>query len=482
MPSWVFWAIVLILGLPISVLILSEVHLRLVRRHSPLAGPINRIRIFLLPLVGLLVLLTLAAQLPREDNGVRIVATFVGLGVVTTALSILNAVLFGNARQGTWRERLPSIFVDLGRLILVVAGAAVVASAVWGFDVGGLFAALGVGSIVIGLALQTAIGGVVSGLLLLFEQPFTIGDTLDVGGVTGKVVEMNWRSTHINTGSGIQIVPNATIAAASFTNFSRPTAAHDLVLSSTFATSDPPHKVTRTLLRVANDIPSLRQDAVPTVRVVGGGTYETKLPLEVASASALAESQFKLWLWYAARRDELSQGGNAFVQYPQDEVAAALRAMTATLSLTDDDIEEIAAVSEIEEYGDGEHIKRYGEVPPRLGYVLDGLVRVTTRTPDGADMDVATYDRGDVLGVSGVLREPSLVNCVAVEVVQVLHIPFDAVDRLVATRPNVARRLNALVSAREQQRQDALGAAEATVGAAAVSAVPLSNRAFAPLR
>ena len=456
MLGWEFWSLAIIIGLPICVLVLSEIHLRLRRRDSPLAAPLNRIRVLLLPLVALLLLLTQAAEVPAENNGVRIVATFVGIGVVTSTLAVLNAILFGQARPGTWRERLPSIFVDLGRLILIVAGAAIVASAVWGFDVGGLFAALGVGSIVIGLALQGAIGSVVSGLLLLFEQPFTIGDTLTVGTVTGRVVEMNWRSTHINTGSGVQIIPNATIAAASFTNLSRPTSAHDQIVSSKFAATDHPHQVMTTLLAVARDIPNLRPDTAPTVRMTGDGLYQTTLPLQTASVAAAAESQFLTWLWYAARRDELDLGGVPFVQLPQSEVAEALRTMTTTLGLTESDIEEISAVSEIEEYGQGEHIKRIGVVPPRLGYVLEGYVRVTTLTSDGAEIDVATYDRGEILGVSGVLREPSLVSCVAAGVVQVLHIPYDAVDRLVARRPAVARRLNQLVSTREEQRQEAL--------------------------
>ena len=202
-------------------------HLRLDRRNSPLAGVVNRFRLLLVPATGLLVLLTQAAEVDSDNDGVQIVATVVGVLAVSIALGGLNAVLFVGAAQGTWRERLPGIFVDLGRLVLVVTGAALVASFVWGLDVGGWFATLGVASIVIGLALQTAIGGVVSGLLLLFEQPFKIGDTLEAEGVTGTVVEMNWRSTHIDTGSGIMIIPNATLSGASFANFSRPSPAHD---------------------------------------------------------------------------------------------------------------------------------------------------------------------------------------------------------------------------------------------------------------
>ena len=93
-----------------------------------------------------------------------------------------NVALFANARAGSWRERIPKIFIEIARLILVIVGLALLFRLVWGADVGGVFAALGVTSIVIGLALQNAVGGVISGLLLLFEQPFKIGDWLTVGG------------------------------------------------------------------------------------------------------------------------------------------------------------------------------------------------------------------------------------------------------------------------------------------------------------
>ena len=61
MAGWEFWSIALIIGLPVCVLVMSEIQLRLRRRDSPLAAPVNRIRILLLPLVGLLLLLTQAA-------------------------------------------------------------------------------------------------------------------------------------------------------------------------------------------------------------------------------------------------------------------------------------------------------------------------------------------------------------------------------------------------------------------------------------
>ena len=54
---------------------------------------------------------------------------------------------------------------------------------VWDADVAGVFAALGVTSIVVGLALQNAVGSIVSGLFLIFEAPFELGDWIETGGI-----------------------------------------------------------------------------------------------------------------------------------------------------------------------------------------------------------------------------------------------------------------------------------------------------------
>ena len=75
----------------------------------------------------------------------------------------------------------------------------VIYSNVWGREVQGALTALGVGSVVIGLALQEPLGNIVSGLMLLFERPLKVGDWVSAEGVTGKVIEINWRSVHILT-------------------------------------------------------------------------------------------------------------------------------------------------------------------------------------------------------------------------------------------------------------------------------------------
>ena len=167
---WFGWALAVVIGFPVLLVILTESHTALVRRGSALAKPVSLLRNYVLPAGALLVLLTRAGDVSAEATPVRIIATVFGFVVLLMLLAGINAALFSNAERGSWQQRIPSIFVDIVRLVLIIAGLAVLFSFVWDADVAGLFTALGVTSIVLGLALQNAVGSVISGLLLLFEQ------------------------------------------------------------------------------------------------------------------------------------------------------------------------------------------------------------------------------------------------------------------------------------------------------------------------
>ena len=179
-------------------------------------------------------------QVSGEATPVRVVATVFGFVVLVLLLSGLNATLFQGAPEGTWRKRIPSIFLDVARFALIAVGVGLVFAYVWGANVGGLFTALGISSIVLGLALQNSVGQIISGLLVLFEQPFQLGDWIDTPSARGRVVEVNWRATHIDTGSGLQIMPNSVLAAASFTNLKSAAGAHSLTVTTLFSLDDPP--------------------------------------------------------------------------------------------------------------------------------------------------------------------------------------------------------------------------------------------------
>ncbi len=79
-----------------------------------------------------------------DATPVRIVATVFGFVVLILLLSGFNATLFQGAPEGSWRKRIPSIFLDVARFVLIAVGLALIFSYIWGANVGGLFTALGI--------------------------------------------------------------------------------------------------------------------------------------------------------------------------------------------------------------------------------------------------------------------------------------------------------------------------------------------------
>ncbi len=80
-----------------------------------------------------------------------------------------------------------------------------------------LIGALGVG---IGFGLQNLVNNLVSGVIIAFERPIQIGDTIEVGGKTGIVQEIGVRSSQIYNGEGANIiVPNGDLLSQQLINW-----------------------------------------------------------------------------------------------------------------------------------------------------------------------------------------------------------------------------------------------------------------------
>jgi small-conductance mechanosensitive channel len=449
--DWFYWAVGLTVGLPFTLISLTELHHALERRQSALARPVNLLRSYLVPLTALLMLLIEVAQVPAQLNSVRVLATVFGFLVLVLVLSGLNATLFEGAAQGSWRERVPTIFRDVTRLVLIAVGLAVIFSYVWGVRVGGLFTALGVGSVVIGLMLQNSVGQIVSGLFMLFEQPFRIGDWLDTPAARGRIVEANWRAVHIQTDRGLQITPNSVLAATSFTNLSRPPGAHQLEITTRFALTDPPDRVRHLLLRVAGTLPQRKSDVAPTSAAAGGREYRVSIALKSPDDSA-ARATFLRWIWYAARREGLHLDGAADDVSTPARVQMAMRTVVAPalrLSLTDQ--QSLTPHAKIVRYGTDEVVQLTGEVPTAMSFLIRGSVRMTTTTDDGAVVPVSLLEAGSFLGLTTLTRQPSLTTAYALEEVTALEIDREHIEELVMQSPLLLQELGRIIEDRRKR-------------------------------
>jgi len=239
LPIW--QAIALAVGFPIGLLILNELIAALERRSNPLAKNLRTLRNLVLPALAALLFANWILGLPSEHSAMRWIETIFWVTFLFALLGVVNDIVFGMGSQKSLGERVPKLFRDLAQALLVAVGAMVIYSKVWGMEIQGALTALGLGSIVIGLALQEPLGNIVSGLMLLLERPLNVGDWVTVDGVTGKVTEINWRSVHIETPTReIRVVPNVSLYKGAFSNLSRPTPQRTEIVDMGFSYDDPP--------------------------------------------------------------------------------------------------------------------------------------------------------------------------------------------------------------------------------------------------
>jgi small-conductance mechanosensitive channel len=102
-----------------------------------------------------------------------------------------------------------------GLVILVIASAL----NQLGFDLKVLLGAAGLLTVAIGFAAQTSASNLISGLFLIIDRPFVVGDVIEVGGVKGEVIAIDLLSTKIRTFDNVLVrVPNETMNKSDIRN------------------------------------------------------------------------------------------------------------------------------------------------------------------------------------------------------------------------------------------------------------------------
>jgi small-conductance mechanosensitive channel len=131
------------------------------------------------------------------------------------------------------RPREGRLLQDLISGLLYLAAAFAIITYVFDLPIQGLLATSGVIAIILGLALQSTLGDVFSGIVLNFSRPYRPGDWVNIAGETsGRVIEMTWRATHILTAQrDLAIIPNSTIAKSKIVNVSSPSGIHGVTIA-----------------------------------------------------------------------------------------------------------------------------------------------------------------------------------------------------------------------------------------------------------
>ena len=187
----------------------------------------NRVYIFIL-LSG--VELTMMWTLGRNDAFYSAVAPyFSGIYILLSASIISIAIKFVVPAAMDNYNTNKSVTVTGGNPLVIFASRGIV----WfmglylslqevGIELLGIIASLAVFSIIIGLAVQQTLGNMINSFMLAIDQPFEVGDRIEVEGVTGTVMSVGILSTKVLTlTEQLVVIPNNRLVDSTITNFAR---------------------------------------------------------------------------------------------------------------------------------------------------------------------------------------------------------------------------------------------------------------------
>lgn len=147
-----------------------------------------------------------------RQAGAHIVATLISLGVCLLIIFISSSTLrlFGNKSKKS--KTVTSLIRSVIKYLTILVTMAVVLG-IWGVDVASIVAGIGVLTLIIGLGCQSLIQDVVSGLFIVFDDYFNVGDIVIVDGFRGTVQDIGLRTVKINDGLGdIKAITNSSIS------------------------------------------------------------------------------------------------------------------------------------------------------------------------------------------------------------------------------------------------------------------------------
>ncbi|MGB3700814.1 MAG: mechanosensitive ion channel [Anaerolineales bacterium] len=134
-----------------------------------------------------------------------------------------------------------------------------------GFNLTAFLAGLGVVGITIGFALQDVSKNFIAGVLMLIQQPFEIGEFIEVSGYTGKVLAIDLRATQIRTEDGkLVLIPNGEVMISPITNYSQ-AEARRVAISTGVAYESDPESVRQTALEAIAGVPGIQGEPAPDV-------------------------------------------------------------------------------------------------------------------------------------------------------------------------------------------------------------------------
>jgi small-conductance mechanosensitive channel/CRP-like cAMP-binding protein len=465
--AWSDLTLVLVLGFAAALAIRSR-EARSARSRASMKGTgfLLVLHIASLPLLGWF----RAAGDPSYETWRLLSITLATLVGITIAL----AILFDGILRWV-RAEVPRIVQDVVAAGSFLIGAIFLLSA-WGVNLSGLIATSAVLTAVIGFSLQDTLGNLMGGMTLQVEKSVRPGDWIQVGDRIGRVLEVRWRQTTIETRDWETIIlPNSVLAKNQFTVLGR-RAGQPLQLRRKVPFEIDhrfsPTEVTRTVEEALRRAPIEAVCAEPPPDCVlvdlrgSYNTYAARYWLNDLSRDEPTDSRVRTRIYFALRRASIPLAMPARALFVTSETeerrerkerdldqsrAAVLRSAPLFEGLSGDEIDQLADSLRYSPFSAAELMTRQGSEGHDLYLIHRGQVSVRV-SAGGVEREVATLGPGTFFGERSLMTgEPRSATTVAQTDVDCYRLAKADLEKVLKARPELAEAMAEILARRESE-------------------------------
>jgi len=428
--------------------------------------------LFGLSFIGLLVSSTLLSYGIAPDNLVYRIIRWLSLFIESTAIIILASVFVFDVALAAIHLKPPRILRDLLLAFAYIIAALTLLSRS-GFDLAGIVATSAVITAVIGFSLQDTLGNIMGGMALQMEHTINVGDWIRVDDVEGRVKEIRWRQTSIETRNwDTVVIPNSVLMKGKVILLGQregqPLQRRQWVYFNVdfrFAPTDVISAV-ETALR-AEPIPKVAADPAPHCLVTdfkdSYATYAARYWLTDMAVNDPTDALVRSRIYSALRRSDIPLSIPAQSVFVTEESESrrerkhteeiqrrvkALQSVELFNRLTDEERKALAARLKVAPFVRGEALTKQGATAHWLYIIVKGDAEVQVAV-NGSSEKVANLGQGDFFGEIGMMTgEPRRATVIAETDVLCYRLDKDSFKDIITSRPEIAEDISHILARR----------------------------------
>ncbi|HRH43105.1 MAG TPA: mechanosensitive ion channel family protein [Pyrinomonadaceae bacterium] len=415
-------------------------------------------------------------------NIIGIFKILLWMGFVVVVVRFINLLVFNTVLRNTSNYELAILLRNVISIIIyVVSFTTIFKSQFPGTDLSTVFAGSTIVGVVIGLALQDTLGNLFAGIAMQADQPFQIGDVINVQGkATGVVESISWRGVKIRTFQNKVILVSNSVISKEFIEVAPKENLNARIVFFNTLYSVSPTKTAQLIRDIVRQVENVSPKIRPVVRIKNLGDngidWEVKFWLEDYAKYNDTDALVRQRVWYAFQRENIHFAfptRTLFIEEQSlepnftesvNEIFMRLSDVEIFAPLSDEETQKLAEKCEAKIFSPNEPIVRKGQEGKSMFVVHRGSVKIQIME-NGMPKTVATLKEGEIFGEMGLFTgEPRSATVVAAEETEVLEIKHTAVKPLFKRNPalmealseTIAERKAMLTSANEEKKEMAV--------------------------